>query len=111
MARRRRAVTILMVSHLYWSHTRCFAALRGMRNQRRAISGRLVVHKNRVSQQQGEHSEEQVAKKLRPVMLHKCLVWRRKTGMTGRIIYFVYCVHERQNNRRTKQLDASKFVF
>lgn len=111
MARKRRAVMILMVSHLYWSHTKCFAALRGMRNQRRATSGRLVGHKSSVSKQHREHTDEQVAKKLRPVELHKCLVWKRKTGMTGRIISFVYRVQERQKNRRTKQLDTSKFVF
>lgn len=50
MASSRRAVTILMVSHLYWSHTRCFAALRGMRNQRRATSGRLLKNQTINSQ-------------------------------------------------------------
>ncbi|TNN44016.1 hypothetical protein EYF80_045781 [Liparis tanakae] len=45
MASSRRAERILMVSHLYWSQIRFFAALNGMRNQRRAMSGRLEEHR------------------------------------------------------------------
>lgn len=41
MASSMRAVTILMASHLYWLQTKCLMALKGVRNHRRLMSGRL----------------------------------------------------------------------
>lgn len=49
MARSRRAVTILMASHLYWLQTKCLMALKGVRNHRRLVSGRLEGHKHTCS--------------------------------------------------------------
>lgn len=46
MASSRRAVTILMASHLYWLQIKCLMALKGVRNHRRLVSGRLERKKN-----------------------------------------------------------------